>query len=250
MSGTATGKACRPMVHIVLQAKGGVGKSYVAAIVAQYYSARQQSVRCFDTDPGNATLAQYKALPVEHVGNLIQGGVINQKGFDPLIEKLLNGDGAAIVDTGASTFLPFWSYVLENEILSLLESQGQHVHMHCIVAGGQAMDDTLNGLNRLAQTISKKSIIVWLNEFFGEVREGSLPFEQFKLVRDLAPKLVGSVLIRKRNPDTFEYDVQQMLRNRLTFDEAMAAEDFSLVSKQRLQIVRRELFEQLDELDL
>ena len=32
--------------------------------------------------------------------------------------------------------------------------------------------------------------------------------------------------------------------------EAIAAEDFSLVSKQRLQIVRRELFEQLDELDL
>ena len=58
------------------------------------------------------------------------------------------------------------------------------------------------------------------------------------------------MLIRKRTPDTFEDDVQQMLRDRLTFDEAIAAEEFSLVSKQRLQIVRRELFEQLDELDL
>jgi len=240
----------RPAVHIVLQAKGGVGKSYVASIVAQYYSTRQWVVRCFDTDPGNATLAQYKALAVEHIGDLIQGGVINQKGFDPLIEKLLNGDGAAIVDTGASTFLPFWNYVLENEVLSLLENQGRQVYMHCVVTGGQAMTDTLNGLARLAQTTSHKAIIVWLNEFFGEVREGSRPFEQFKLAQDLAPKLVGCVLIRKRNPDTFEDDVQQMLRSRLTFDEAIAAEDFSLVSKQRLQIVRRELFEQLDELHL
>jgi len=41
-----------------------------------------------------------------------------------------------------------------------------------------------------------------------------------------------------------------MLRARLTFDEAIAAEGFSLVSKQRLQIVRRELFEQLDGLGL
>jgi hypothetical protein len=106
------------------------------------------------------------------------------------------------------------------------------------------------GLDRLAQTTSHKAIIVWLNEFFGEVCEGSRPFEQFKLAQDLAPKLVGSVLIRKRTPDTFEDDVQQMLRDRLTFDEAIAAEEFSLVSKQRLQIVRRELFEQLDELDL
>jgi len=239
----------KPTVHVVLQAKGGVGKSYVAAIVAQYYRTRR-TVRCFDTDPGNATLAQYKALDVEHVGDLIQGGVINQKRFDPLIENLLNGDGASIVDTGASTFLPFWNYVLENEVLPLLESRGRQVYMHCVVTGGQAMTDTLNGLDRLAQTICQKAIIVWLNEFFGEVREGSRPFEQFKLAQDLAPRLVGSVLIRKRNPDTFEDDVQHMLRRRLTFDEAIAAEDFSLVSKQRLQIVRRELFEQLDELDL
>ena len=106
----------RPSVHVVLQAKGGVGKSFVAAILAQYFS-RQRAVRCFDTDPGNATLAQYQALAAEHIGDLIQGGVINQKRFDPLIEKLLSGDGASIVDTGASTFLPFWNYVLENEIL-------------------------------------------------------------------------------------------------------------------------------------
>ena len=240
----------RPAVHVVLQAKGGVGKSYVATIVAQYFRSREWAVQCFDTDPGNATLAQYKALDVEHIGDLIQAGVINQKRFDPLIEKLLNGNGASVVDTGASTFLPFWNYMLENEVLPLLENQGRQVYLHCVVTGGQAMTDTLNGLDRLAHTASKKAIIVWLNEFFGEVREGSRPFEQFKLAQELAPKLVGSVLIRKRNPDTFEDDVQHMLRTRLTFDEAIAAEGFSLVSKQRLQIVRRELFEQLDELAL
>jgi len=240
----------RPRVHVILQAKGGVGKSYVSAVVAQYYRNRQCAVRCFDTDPGNATFTQYKALDVEHIGDLIQGGVINQKRFDPLVEKLLNGDGVSVVDTGASTFLPFWNYVLENEVLTLLENNGRQVYMHCVVTGGQAMKDTLNGLDRLAQTTSHKCIIVWLNEFFGEVRDGNRPFEQFKLAQDLAPKLVGSVLIRKLNPDTFEDDVQQMLRTRLTFEEAIVSEDFSLVSKQRLQIVRRELFEQMDELEL
>ena len=94
-------------------------------------------------------------VAVEHIGDLIQGGVINQKRFDPLIEKLLNGEGAAIVDTGASTFLPFWNYVLENEVLPLLESQGRRVYLHCVVTGGQAMTDTLNGLARLAQTTSQ-----------------------------------------------------------------------------------------------
>jgi len=41
-----------------------------------------------------------------------------------------------------------------------------------------------------------------------------------------------------------------MLLSRLTFAEAIDSERFSLVSKQRLQIVRRELFEQLDHLEL
>jgi hypothetical protein len=39
-----------------------------------------------------------------------------------------------------------------------------------------------------------------------------------------------------------------MLEHRLTFDEAIRNADFSLVSKQRLAIVRREIFEQLDKL--
>jgi hypothetical protein len=233
-------------VHMILQAKGGVGKSFVAAVIAQYFFNRFGAVHCFDTDPGNATLAQYKALAAEHIGDLIKSGVINQKRFDPLVEKLLDSDGVSIVDIGAATFLPFWNHVLENEILAMLEHEGRNAYIHCVVAGGQAMTDTLNGLERLAQTADKKAVVVWLNEYFGEVREGDRAFDQFKLVQDLAPKLVGSVLIRRRNPDTFEDDVQQMLQSRLTFDEAIASEDFSLVSKQRLQIVRRELFEQLD----
>jgi hypothetical protein len=41
-----------------------------------------------------------------------------------------------------------------------------------------------------------------------------------------------------------------MLQRRLTFDAAIQSEDFSLVSKQRLEIIRRDLFDQLDSLVL
>jgi hypothetical protein len=62
--------------------------------------------------------------------------------------------------------------------------------------------------------------------------------------------LAGSVTIRERNPNTFGDDVKQMLERRLTFDAAIRSEEFSLVSKQRLAIIRRDLFEQLDKLGL
>ena len=44
--------------------------------------------------------------------------------------------------------------------------------------------------------------------------------------------------------------MRQMLTKRLTFEEAIRLADFSLVSKQRLTIIRRELFDQLDRIGM
>ncbi len=236
-------------VHLVLQGKGGVGKSFVSAILAQYFRTKSAPVHCFDTDPVNATFAQYRMLEAEHM-KVLRRGTVDEKRFDLLVEKICRGDGVFIVDTGATIFVPLWNYILENEILAFFRSHGRNVFVHSVVTGGQAMHDTLNGLERLAETTSEKNVVVWLNEYFGEVSKDGKTFEEFKVAEEYAPKLIGAVAIRERNPHTYGDDVRQMLERRLTFDEAIRSADFSLVSKQRLTIVRRELFEQLDELAL
>ena len=38
-------------IHLTLQGKGGVGKSLIAAILAQYLKGKGREVRCIDTDP-------------------------------------------------------------------------------------------------------------------------------------------------------------------------------------------------------
>ena len=70
------------------------------------------------------------------------------------------------------------------------------------------------------------------------------------MAQDQAERVLGAVTIRERNHHTFGDDVKEMLQRRLTFDAAIRNESFSLVSKQRLAIVRRDLFEQLDSLAL
>jgi len=246
-NGNGNGK---PAVHLVLQGKGGVGKSLVSSILAQYFRDRQKAVQCFDTDPVNATLAQYVELNAEHV-NLLRKGKINEKEFDTLVERACHGEGVFVIDTGATTFVPMWNYILENEILRFLDEHGRVVYVHSVVTGGQAMTDTLNGFAEVAKTTGQKNIVVWLNEYFGEVagHEGQ-PFEDLKVAQQHADKLVGSVTIRERNSNTFGDDVKEMLERRLTFDSAIKSEEFSLVAKQRLAIVRRDLFEQLDRLGL
>lgn len=248
-TGTENGNG-KTTVHLILQGKGGVGKSVVASILAQYFRDRQREVHCFDTDPINATLAQYRELNAEHV-NVIKRGRINEKEFDSIVERICRGEGVFVVDTGATTFVPLWNYMLENEILRFLVEHDRKVYVHSVVTGGQALTDTLNGFSEVAKTTGNRNIIVWLNEYFGEVLgdEGKL-FEELEVAQQHADRLVGSITIRERNANTFGDDMKQMLERRLTFDSAIKDAGFSLVSKQRLTIVRRDLFEQLDRLAL
>src|SRR5215831_8150114 len=155
-------------IHLSLQGKGGVGKSLVASILAQYFIHRGTTIRCIDTDPVNQTFAQYKRLPVERV-KLIRDGGIDQRGFDALMETLLTSEGVFVVDNGASTFVPLWNYFLENNTLELLRNSGRGVYVHSIVTGGQAMDDTLEGFRQLAETTTDQMFVVWINEYFGRV---------------------------------------------------------------------------------
>lgn len=53
-----------------------------------------------------------------------------------------------------------------------------------------------------------------------------------------------------RNRITFGDDVKMMLERHLTFEAAIGSDEFGLLSKQRLALVRRDRFEQLDNLRL
>ena len=85
------------MVHFILQGKGGVGKSLVASILAQYLQSSNaaETVHCFDTDPVNQTFSRYKALNAEMVPILNQDDLIDSRKFDGLIEQLIDKDGIA-----------------------------------------------------------------------------------------------------------------------------------------------------------
>ena len=82
-------------VHFVLQAKGGIGKSFVSTLLAQHVIHETGSVRCFDTDQENTTFEHYAALCVRHIPLGDQSRVINPKRFDTLMETLLTEEGNA-----------------------------------------------------------------------------------------------------------------------------------------------------------
>ena len=80
-------------------------------ILAQYLRDKERPVYCFDTDPINATFAQYGELNAEHL-NVLRRGAINERAFDSIVDKICLGEGAFVIDTGATTFVPMWNYIL------------------------------------------------------------------------------------------------------------------------------------------
>ncbi|MBN9657082.1 MAG: conjugal transfer protein TraL [Acidobacteria bacterium] len=234
-------------VHFVLQGKGGVGKSFVASILGQYFQTRGREVRCFDTDPVNQTFAQYRELGVERLDLLVDGS-IDQRAFDGLVERLLTEEGCFVVDNGASTFIPMWNYILENDVVRVLSDTGRRVFVHCVITGGQALTDTLTGFAKLAETTPDRNVVLWVNEYFGRVERDGKPLSELPVYRDHVDKVWGSVAIPKRNRDTFGRDVEDLLRRKMTFRQAFEGADFPIMVRQRLKVVQRELFEQLDSL--
>jgi hypothetical protein len=239
--------ANRPGVHLILQGKGGVGKSLVASILGQYFLNRSEDVSCIDTDPVNHTLAQYQALRAEHLKLMVESR-IDVRLFDQLMERLLTQDQSFVIDNGASTFIPLWDYILENEVVETLQDAGRSVFLHSVVTGGQAMLDTLSGFHDLAANCPARNLVVWVNEFFGPVESDGKRFRDMKVFAEHRDRIRGTVTIPKRSADTFGRDIEEMLRAKRTFAEVLEDRQFSIMSRQRLALVRRDLFEQLDRL--
>jgi len=218
-------------------------------LLSQYFIAKECTVHAVDADPVNQTLAEYQALGVERL-KLLKNGNVDQREFDTLMERILTETGTFVVDTGASTFIPLWHYLLENKALDFLQGRGRQVFVHTVITGGQALGDTLSGFDQLAETTVSRNLVVWLNEYFGEVKQHGASFPDMAVYKTHREKIHGVIAIVRRNADTFGRDVEEMISRKLTFDEAVNAADFTIMAKQRLRVIQRDLFEQLDTIGL
>jgi hypothetical protein len=249
-NGTGVNGAGGAVVHLVLQGKGGIGKSVIASWLAEYLLKRGENVRCIDGDPVNRSLTQYKSLNAEKLDLINEEGLIVRMRYDALLERFASEHGAFVVDSGSTAFLPLWSYIVETEVVRVLREAGRKLYVHCVVSGGEMLSDSLLGFDTLAKSTPDRNVVVWVNEYFGPVARDGKTFDQMNVFQKHADKVFGSIGIPQRSPDTFGATVLLMREKKLTFDEAMDSNQFMLAQKSRLHIVRRDLYEQLDKLEL
>ena len=233
-------------VHMILQGKGGVGKSFIAATLAQYKASQGQKPLCIDTDPVNATFEGYQALGVKRL-QIMEGDEINPRLFDALIELIATSTHDVIIDNGASSFVQLSHYLISNQVPALLADMGHELVVHTVITGGQALLDTVNGFAQLAGQFPHPAVfVVWLNPYWGAVEHEGKGFEQLKAYTTHKSRVSAIINIPALKAETYGRDLSEMLQERLTFDEALAMASRTIMTRQRLKIVKGQVFAQLD----
>lgn len=233
-------------IHMILQGKGGVGKSLIAVILAQYKTSIGQTPLCIDTDPVNATFHGFEALNVKRL-QIMEDDEINPRSFDALVELIAPTTADVIIDNGASSFVPLAHYLNSNQVPALLQELGHELVVHTVITGSQALTDTLSGFASLVTQFTKEAtFVVWLNPYWGAIESEGKPFEQMKAYTSNKSRVAAIVKIPSWKEETYGRDLAEMLQDRLTFDQALAKENLTIMTRQRLKIVKTQLFEQLN----
>ncbi len=234
-------------IHMVLQGKGGVGKSLIAAAIAQYKTEKDSAPPlCIDTDPVNSTFMGYAALNAKRL-EIMSGDEINPRKFDDLIEMIAATKTDVIIDNGASSFVPLSHYLISNQVPELLREMGHELVLHTVVTGGQALLDTVSGFSQLAAQFPEEALfVVWLNPYWGEIQDNGTVFEKMKAYTTNKDRVSAIVNIPSLKKETYGKDMEDMLQDRLTFDEALGKDSLSIMTRQRLKIVKTQLFGQME----
>ena len=233
-------------VHMTLQGKGGIGKSFICFLLAQYKMAKGPAPLCVDTDAVNGTFHSFRALNVVKLA-VLEGREINRGKFDHLVELIVeNGRSDTIVNSGASTFVPLWHYITGNKIPHLLAEMDHDLVIHTVVTGGQALEETVAGFSQLAgQFAEQASFVIWLNPNFGPVKREKRDFEQFDEYLRLRNQ-VSAIVRMPQLAELFRRDLSDMLQQRLTFDQSLQMPSFTIFTRQRLIMIKRNFFQLMD----
>ena len=234
-------------IHMLLQGKGGVGKSLVASLLFQYLKENDLPVKGCDTDPVNSTFSGYKEFDVQAL-DIMNGDDIDQRRFDRLIEDLceLSPDAHVVVDNGASCFVALCGYLKENGALDFLKENGQEVLIHTVVTGGQALTDTLKGLRSLTLHFPDVPIVVWLNPYYGEIVLDGNDFYGFKVYAEASATFQAVIELPALRPNTFGRDLEDLLARRASFAAAVKSPRLHLMARQRLAMIWRNIKQVID----
>ena len=172
---------------------------------------------------------------------------VDSRKFDDIIDDIIASERDFVIDNGATNFLPFMAYLVDNRVSEVLSENSRDLVLHVPIVGAEAMMETIQGFNDIAINIGEHAkIVVWLNEAVkGVIQPDGKDFEQIQVYTRHKDKITALIRVPYHASELFGQDMDELLTKKMTFDEAINSGQFRLMAKQRLKQIQREIFDQL-----
>lgn len=218
----------RKNVHIVCQAKGGVGKTFISVLLAQFLSARDANVICADTDPTNHSFFAFRGLNTDYLDLLNDKRNVEAGDFDGLFDYVMNAPSDVVIDTGSSSFVPFFTYMAKDCSDEIFTNSGCNLILHVPIIGGEARKYCLECLEKIIHDIPNAKICVWVNNYPTKVfiegvsANGTVEpkkFEETDCFKENKSRFCSVINMPMFAEDTHGKILKLMMSHNLTFKE-------------------------------
>ncbi|CAD6526461.1 P-loop NTPase family protein [Paraburkholderia metrosideri] len=215
------------VIHFIGGEKGGVGKSLVARILAQYFIDQSIPFVGFDTDRSHGALLRF------YSDFTVPAALDQHDSLDPLIERALEDPQRRIlVDLAAQTQQALGQWLDDTDAIGLAEEHGLSLTWwHVMDAGRDSVDLLRQWLDQFG---GRLRLVIVLNEIRGD---------RFDILdasgeRERAEALGASVVTLRRLPDA---TMQKVDRQSASFWAAVNHQDgagagLGLLERQRVKI--------------
>jgi hypothetical protein len=148
-------------IHLIGGEKGGVGKSLVARLLAQYFIDHSIGFLGFDSDRSHGALMRFYAGFASPV--LID----SYDSLDAIVEAATqNPERRIVVDLAAQTQAPLTRWMDESQLLELAPELGLHIRYWHVMDAGRDSVDLLRGL--LDRYEARLNYVIVQNQLRGE----------------------------------------------------------------------------------
>jgi len=220
----------KKQLNLILNGKGGVGKSFLAVNLIQYLKDKSIPFVACDSDNENSTLKRF--YPDAEFINLAQS-----RSLDDMFRALDRAD-LVIVDCRAASTDVFLRYFAAIDIAAVLRTLDARLTL-LMPVNHEA--DSLDQVQRMVEAMADHARFVIIRnqvhaELFTLYDQSAV---RVRLLKQLAAKEITM-------PRMEEWLVEGLNRGNLTITAAAKHESFYLLDRQRLVTWQRRLYEQIE----
>lgn len=224
-------------IHFIGGEKGGVGKSVMARVLAQYFIDRKLHITGFDTDSSHASFTRF-------YNDFVSPIIVDRfESLDTIMEVFEETeDNNVIVDLAAQSHKPVSRWILESDLFEAAENINIGVNFWHIMDDGR---ESAQLLDTLFDTYGKGvQYIIVLNEGRGtdfsafEDSEENKRAQEFGTVIMRLPKLHQATM---NNIDRLNSSFWAAVNNNRRYNKAL-----KILERQRVRVWLKKAYEAID----